>query len=103
MFDASGLRNAIESARDPYGLWKTSKANIQFWASLFVIVWAVAFMLWQGVGFAITVGTVFGIWAILAVSLNLVVGYTGLLSVGAHWLLWDRRVCHGDTDVGPGV
>ena len=27
-------------------------------------------------------GTVFGIWAILAVSLNLVVGYTGLLSVG---------------------
>ena len=39
-------------------------------------------MLWQGVGFAITIGTVFAIWAILAVSLNLVVGYTGLLSVG---------------------
>ena len=39
-------------------------------------------MLWQGVGFAITVGTVFAIWAILAVSLNLVVGFTGLLSVG---------------------
>ena len=37
---------------------------------------------WQGVGFAITVGTVFAIWAILAVSLNLVVGFTGLLSVG---------------------
>ena len=39
-------------------------------------------MLWQGVGFAITVGTVFAIWAILAVSLNLVVGFTGLLSIG---------------------
>ena len=39
-------------------------------------------MLWQGVGFAITVGTVFAIWAILSVSLNLVVGFTGLLSIG---------------------
>ena len=33
-------------------------------------------------GFAATVGTVFAIWAILSVSLNLVVGFTGLLSVG---------------------
>ena len=39
-------------------------------------------MLWRGGGYAITVGSVFAIWAILAVSLNLVVGYTGLLSVG---------------------
>ena len=39
-------------------------------------------MLWQGVGFAVTLATVFAIWAILAVSLNLVVGFTGLLSVG---------------------
>lgn len=40
------------------------------------------FMLWQGAGFAITIATVFAIWAMLAVSLNLVVGFTGLLSVG---------------------
>jgi branched-chain amino acid transport system permease protein len=52
------------------------------WANLFIISWAVAFTLWQGVGFAATVGTVFAIWAILSVSLNLVVGFTGLLSVG---------------------
>ena len=39
-------------------------------------------MLWQGTGFAVTIATVFAIWAILAVSLNLVVGFTGLLSVG---------------------
>ena len=39
-------------------------------------------MIWQGSGFAVTVATVFGIWAILTVSLNLVVGFTGLLSVG---------------------
>ncbi len=81
-FNARRLKEGLESARDPRRLWQTSKSNIQLWASLFVIVWAVAFMLWQGVGFAITLGTVFGIWAILAVSLNLVVGYTGLLSVG---------------------
>ena len=52
------------------------------WANLIVIGWATAFMLWQGAGFAITVVTVFAIWAMLAVSLNLVVGFTGLLSVG---------------------
>lgn len=56
--------------------------NLELWANLFILVWAVAFMLWQGAGFAITLVTVFGIWAILTVSLNLVVGYTGLLSVG---------------------
>ena len=39
-------------------------------------------MIWQGTGFAIALGTVFAIWAILAVSLNLVLGFTGLLSVG---------------------
>lgn len=61
---------------------KASKGSIEFWANLFVIVWAVLFMLWQGAGFAVTVCTVFAIWAMLAVSLNLVVGYAGLLSVG---------------------
>ena len=62
-------------------LW-SGRSNVELWVNLFVITWAVAFMLWQGLEFAITVGTVFAIWAILAVSLNLVVGFTGLLSVG---------------------
>ena len=53
------------------------------WVNLLVICWAAGFMLWQGAGFAVTLATVFTIWAILAVSLNLVVGFTGLLSV-AH-------------------
>ena len=58
------------------------RGNLELWANLFIIAWAIVFTLWQGVGFAITLGTVFCIWAILAVSLNLVVGFTGLLSVG---------------------
>ena len=76
------LRDVGRRARDPRGLWQSAKGNVELWLNLFVIAWAAAFMLWQGVGFAITVGTVFAIWAILAVSLNLVVGFTGLLSVG---------------------
>ncbi len=78
----SGLaRNPVASiglARGQARLW----GNIELWANLFVIGWAIAFMIWQGVGFAVIIGTVFAIWAILSVSLNLVVGYTGLLSVG---------------------
>ena len=70
------------SARDPRALLRHARGNIELWANLLVISWAIVFMLWQGVGFAITLGTVFAIWAILAVSLNLVVGFTGLLSVG---------------------
>ena len=69
--------------RDPTLLFRNARSNLELWANLIVIVWAVAFMLWQGTGFAITIGTVFAIWAILAVSLNLVVGFAGLLSV-AH-------------------
>ena len=79
---AHGYSDLRRLARDPQGLVRSAKGNVELWANLFVISWATAFMLWQGVGFAITVGTVFAIWAILAVSLNLVVGYTGLLSVG---------------------
>ena len=56
--------------------------DLELWANLVVITWAVVFAVWQGTGFAITLGTVFAIWAILTVSLNLVVGFTGLLSVG---------------------
>ena len=59
-----------------------ARGNVELWANLLVITWAIVFMVWQGTGFAITIGTVFAIWAILAVSLNLVVGFTGLLSVG---------------------
>ena len=69
--------------RDPKLLITNARSNLEVWANIIVIVWALAFMVWQGAGFAITVGTVFAIWAILAVSLNLVVGYAGLLSV-AH-------------------
>ena len=58
------------------------RGGLELYANLFIIGWAVVFTLWQGFGFAITVGTIFCIWAILSVSLNLVVGYTGLLSVG---------------------
>ena len=67
---------------NPQELLAAAKSNVELWANLLIIAWALGFMLWQGVGFAITVGTVFAIWAILAVSLNLVVGFTGLLSVG---------------------
>ena len=69
-------------ARNPRDLLRYFRGNLEFWASLLVIIWAAAFMVWQGFGFAITVGTVFGIWAILSVSLNLILGFTGLLSVG---------------------
>ncbi len=76
------IANGLKGVRAPRNIWKAWRGNIQLWANLFVIGWAVVFMLWQGAGFAVTVGTVFAIWAILAVSLNLVVGFTGLLSVG---------------------
>ena len=69
-------------ARNPAALLRQARGNIELWANLLIIGWAVAFMFWQGAGFAVIVGTVFAIWAILAVSLNLVVGFTGLLSVG---------------------
>ena len=68
--------------RNPQALVAAARSNVELWANLLIIGWALGFMLWQGVGFAITVGTVFAIWAILSVSLNLVVGFTGLLSVG---------------------
>ena len=76
------LRNLQDLKRDPRSWWQRSRGNIELWANLVVIGWAVVFMLWRGGGFAMTVGSVFAIWAILSVSLNLVVGYTGLLSVG---------------------
>jgi branched-chain amino acid transport system permease protein len=62
---------------------RLANGNVELLANVIVLVWVIAFILWKGTGFAITIGTVFGIWAMLAVSLNLVVGFTGLLSV-AH-------------------
>jgi len=76
------FRNLQDVARDPRSWWQRSRGNIELWANLIVIGWALVFMLWRGGGFAITVGSVFDIWAILALSLNLVVGHIGLLSVG---------------------
>ncbi len=80
--DLLALRALGGTLRDPGDALRAARGNVELWANLIVIGWAVAFMLWQGVGFAITIGTVFAIWAILSVSLNLVVGFTGLLSVG---------------------
>ena len=77
------LRLLTAAARAPVALVASRRRNVELWANLAVLTWAVAFLLWQGPGFAVTVGTVFAIWAILAVSLNLVVGFTGLLSI-AH-------------------
>ena len=79
---AIGLVDKIRRAREPGRLLLLMRSNIELWANLLILSWAIGFMLWQGAGFAITIATVFGIWAILAISLNLVVGFTGLLSVG---------------------
>ena len=80
--NSNRLVDMFRAARDPRKLLTLARSNVELWANLVIISWSVGFMLWQGVGFAITIGTVFGIWAILAISLNLVVGFTGLLSVG---------------------
>ena len=80
--DFTGMRALVRQARNPVELVTTGRGNLELWANLLIITCAVGFMLWKGVGFAIAIGTVFGIWAILTVSLNLIVGYTGLLSVG---------------------
>ena len=80
--DSSRIGALARLVRSPGELLGASRGNVELWANLLIITWAIGFMLWQGVGFAIAVGTVFAIWAILIVSLNLVVGFTGLLSVG---------------------
>ena len=74
--------NLSRLARDPRRMLMGVRGNLELWANLVILTWAVVFAVWQGMGFAISIATVFAIWAILAVSLNLVVGYTGLLSIG---------------------
>ena len=80
--NSGGVASLMRSVREPRAFTRLARGNLELWANLVIITWAVAFAIWQGTGFAITLGTVFAIWAILAVSLNLVVGFTGLLSVG---------------------
>ena len=68
--------------RNPREAFTLSRGNIELWANLLIILCALLFMILKGATFAVTLTTVFGIWAMLSISLNLVVGYTGLLSVG---------------------
>ena len=42
----------------PQELLTSVRGSIELWANLLIISWAIAFMLWQGVGFAIALGTV---------------------------------------------
>ena len=62
---------------------KFLKDNFEMVITIVVIGAALIFMLSQGVRFTIVTGTIIGIFAILGIGLNLVIGYTGLLSV-AH-------------------
>lgn len=62
---------------------KFLKENFEMVITVLIIGAAIAFMLSQGVRFTIVTGTIIGIFAILGIGLNLVIGYTGLLSV-AH-------------------
>ena len=75
-----GWDRLVEIRRNPRQA--LARGNIELWANLLIIGCAVAFMLWKGATFATTLGTVFAIWGMLSVSLNLVVGYSGLLSIG---------------------
>ncbi len=80
--NVTALVDTLRLARSPREFMRYARGNIELWANLIIISCAIAFVVGKGVGFAISIGTVFAIWAILAVSLNLVVGFTGLLSVG---------------------
>ncbi len=80
--NSQAYANVRQIARNPRDAFRSATRNLELWANLFVITLAIVLMFWQGLGFAISVSTVFAIWAILAVSLNLVIGFTGLLSVG---------------------
>ncbi len=62
---------------------KLLKDNIEMILTVAIIAGAMIFMLSQGVKYTIVFGTIIGIFAILGIGLNLVIGYTGLLSV-AH-------------------
>ena len=76
------FQGLMELFRDPRKALTLSRGNIEVWANVLILTFALVFMIWKGAGFAVTLGTVFAIWAMLAVSLNLVVGFSGLLSIG---------------------
>ena len=65
---ASDIAEKIRGLREAGGVLQLVRSNIELWANLLILSWAIGFMLWQGPGFAITIATVFGIWAILAIS-----------------------------------
>ena len=71
------------SLSDPRFLWTRLSGNIELLINLIVVVATIVFILSQGPGFGIRIAQLFAIFAILAVSLNLLIGYTGLLSL-AH-------------------
>ena len=77
-----GWRQILELFRNPRGAVSPSRVNIELWANIVILAAAAIFMLVKGATFAVTLGTVFAIWAMLTVSLNLVVGFSGLLSIG---------------------
>ena len=77
-----GWQRTLALARNPRAAFSLSRGNIELWANLLIITCAVVFMLLKGATFATTLGIVFAIWAMLSVSLNLVVGFSGLLSIG---------------------
>ena len=76
------IKNIARVFRNPRQALLSSRGNVELWANLVILSAAVIFMFVQGASFAVTVGTVFAIWAMLSVSLNLVVGFSGLLSIG---------------------
>ena len=71
------------SVSSPRLLGTRIAGNLELLINLLVVVATLVFILSQGSGFGIRIAQLFAIFAILAVSLNLVIGYTGLLSL-AH-------------------
>lgn len=69
--------------KDPRMLGTRLSGNLELVINIIVVTATIVFILSQGSGFGIRIAQLFAIFAILAVSLNLVIGYTGLLSL-AH-------------------
>ena len=74
--------------RNPREALTLSRGNIELWANLLIILCALVFMLLKGATFAVTLTTVFGIWAMLSISLNLVVGLYRAAFGRPHRVLW---------------
>ncbi len=74
--------DGVQLSRAPQFLLASLRGRLEVWVAVLVILTAAGFMLSRGVGFSIGLMTLFTLWGMLAISLNLVLGYTGLLSVG---------------------